>query len=295
MSALIKDLELSLRQGFIDKNIPHLGNFKPRLLVNNKDKNEYVLTSLIEELETCETFFFSVAFITESGLAMFKSHLLDLKEKGIKGRIITSNYLNFNKPKIFHELLKLTNVEVRIADVKGFHSKGYIFKHIEHYSLIVGSSNLTQDALKANHEWNIQLTSHENGEIVDHFNNQFEEMWEMSYPLNQEWIGAYEKIYVPISRNSQVLEIQEIQPLYQVNAMKDALKIKPNKMQQSALAGIASVRDSGQERALIISATGTGKTYLSAFEIRAYQPKRMLFIVHREPRRIYEGNILVIK
>src|SRR5699024_228686 len=125
--------------------------FKPELLVNNTKKDENVLNSLLEELDKSKSFFFSVAFITESGLAMLKSHFLDLKRKGIKGQILTSTYLNFNHPKVFKELLKIENVEVRLTDLEGFHAKGYIFNQYTHYSYIVGSSNLTYETLKMYH------------------------------------------------------------------------------------------------------------------------------------------------
>lgn len=123
----------------------------------------------MEELENSTSFIFSVAFITESGLATLKSHFLDLKQKGVKGRILTSTFLNFNTPKVFRELMKLENVEVRLTNLSGFHSKGYIFDNKTHCSLIVGSSNLTAHALKVNYEWNVKLTSLEDGEIVQHF------------------------------------------------------------------------------------------------------------------------------
>ncbi|MCD4542469.1 DEAD/DEAH box helicase family protein, partial [Klebsiella pneumoniae subsp. pneumoniae] len=65
-------------------------------------------------------------------------------------------------------------------------------------------------------------------------------------------------------------------------SIEEALKINPNKMQQAALKEIQAIRDAGKEKGLVISATGTGKTYLSAFDVRNFAPKRMLFIVHRE-------------
>lgn len=121
MSNLIRNLEASLHRGFINQQHQDSGNYKPKLLVNNAKKSENVLTTLIDELESCKSFIFSVAFITESGLAILKSYLYDLHLKGIKGRILTSTFLNFNQPKVFRELMKLTNVEVRLADLKGFH------------------------------------------------------------------------------------------------------------------------------------------------------------------------------
>ena len=172
MELLRKKLENSLHKGFIDQHKPVSAQFKPKLLTNKKHEN--VLSTLLQELKTCKTFIFSVAFITEGGLATLKTMLYDLEKIGVKGRILTSTFLSFNQPKMFRELLKLKNVEVRLSDAKGFHSKGYIFEHENYYSLIVGSSNLTDSALKANFEWNVFLTSLEDGEVIHHFKNQFE-------------------------------------------------------------------------------------------------------------------------
>lgn len=281
MEDFLRNLKDSLHKGFIDQHYGKSDTYKPRLLVNNRNENEDVLTSLVEELDSCNSFIFSVAFITESGLATLKSHLYDLKQKGIRGRILTSTFLNFNQPKVFKELMKITNVEVRLSELEGFHSKGYIFDHGDYYSLIVGSSNLTAKALKVNYEWNVKLTSYENGEVIHHFKNQFEEAWQQAKPLTDGWIDEYEEKYKPIDfqKASKVIEFPQE---YQTNPVQTAIKIEPNKMQEIALKQIQSVRDAGREKGLVISATGTGKTFLSAFDVRRYAPKRMLFIVHRE-------------
>jgi HKD family nuclease len=86
MEDLLSQLKHSLQKGFIDKKHSEFSRFKPELLVNQKDKRQDVLTSLTDELKTCRTFMFSVAFVTESGLATLKSHLLDLHEKGVEGK-----------------------------------------------------------------------------------------------------------------------------------------------------------------------------------------------------------------
>ncbi|WP_404406217.1 DUF3427 domain-containing protein [Jeotgalibacillus malaysiensis] len=278
MNEMIKQLQHSLEKGFINRNHTQFSRFKPELLVNQPGKRQDVLTSLTDELKACQSFLFSVAFITESGLATLKSYLLDLHEKGIKGKILTSTYQYFNQPKVFRELLKLKNVEVRIAEVEGFHSKGYIFQHDEYYSLIVGSSNLTANALKVNYEWNVKMTSHENGDIVHHFRDQFQDMWDQAVSLNDQWIDRYEKAF----RENLPDRVADFPGTYTVNRLKDSLEIEPNKMQDAALQGIVEIRKAEEKRALIVSATGTGKTYLAAFDVRRVRPKRMLFVVHRE-------------
>ncbi|ATP38864.1 NgoFVII family restriction endonuclease [Solibacillus sp. R5-41] len=276
MEQLIQKLENSLYKGFIDQNKAVSSQFKPKLLSNQAHEN--VLSSLLQEMKTCKAFTFSVAFITEGGLATIKTMLYDLEKKGITGRILTSTFLSFNQPKMFKELLKLKNVEVRVTDVKGFHSKGYIFEHQQHYSLIIGSSNLTDSALKANFEWNVYLTSLENGEVIHHFKNQFEQAWQESTTLTEEWILQYNALYEKPEFQNKVAS----PPLYVTNPLKESLEIRPNKMQIAALEQLRLLRQSGANRGLIISATGTGKTYLSAFDVRNAAPKRMLFIVHRE-------------
>lgn len=277
MEQLVQKLENSLHKGFINQNKTVSAQFKPKLLTNKAYEN--VLTSLLQELKTCKSFTFSVAFITEGGLATLKTMLYDLEKKGIKGRILTSTFLSFNQPKMFKELLKLRNVEVRLTDIKGFHSKGYIFEHQDYYSLIVGSSNLTDSALKANFEWNVFLTSLEEGEVINHFNNQFEEAWNAATLLSDDWIRQYSANYkLPDFSKSSVAS----PALYQTNALKESLQIQPNKMQSTALEQLKALRATGANKGLIISATGTGKTYLSAFDVRNFAPKRMLFVVHRE-------------
>ncbi|MEH7109157.1 DEAD/DEAH box helicase [Bacillus sp. JJ1764] len=278
---LIRKIENSLYKGFIDQNKPVSTQFKPKLLTNKH--HETVLSTLLQELKTCKTFIFSVAFITEGGLATLKTMLYDLNQKGINGRILTSTFLNFNQPKMFKELLKLDNVEVRVTSEKGFHSKGYIFEHQDYYSLIVGSSNLTDSALKANYEWNVFLTSLENGEIINHFKNQFEDAWDEAIPLKEEWIANYKQLFdlQPFVKHTSSNAL-EINAEYLTNALADSLAIQPNKMQKTALEQLKALRATGAKKGLIISATGTGKTYLSAFDVRNFAPGKMLFIVHRE-------------
>jgi len=262
----------SLKVGFIDKN--HIGPsyFKPTLVTNRVQRGDTVLAHILHELETAKSFHLSVAFITESGLAMLKSVLYDLKEKGVKGRLLTSTYLQFNEPHVFRELLKLENVEVRLAEIEGFHPKGYLFEQDEHYTLLIGSANLTAQALKVNHEWNIKVTSYENGELLYDAYNYFDETWEQAIPLTASWLSTYERSYVQLPSTDPIPLVEE--PLYN--------SVQPNEMQKEALKQLALLREQGKKKGLVISATGTGKTYLSAFDVAQVRPKRLLFIAHRE-------------
>lgn len=239
----------------------------PKLICNNKQikvKNEIEYNLL-----RCESFFFSIAFLSDSGLAAIRQTLLSLQEKGIMGKLVTSTYLNFNSPKVFEQLLTLDNIEVRINPIEGFHPKGYIFKNKDDYKVLIGSSNLTQNAISVNQEWNISLNSFLNEPLTFQVLSEFNDQWDHSFELTQSWIDTYKATYVNPNFISKKIE-------------NDILGFIPNKMQLEALSSLQSLRDNNENKALVISATGTGKTFLSAFDVRNANPNRMLFVVHRE-------------
>jgi superfamily II DNA or RNA helicase len=239
----------------------------PTLLYNNYKQGIKVGEKINQLLSQCDSFDFSIAFITTSGLAYLKQVLLDMERKGIKGRIITSTYLGFNSPKAFRELLKFKNIEVKIYEDNGFHPKGYIFKQNNLYNIIIGSTNLTQSALSINQEWNLMISSLLEEEIVNQINNEFEYQWNHSTLLTNNWINEYEKDY--------------IKPTNNYKCQYNNKEIKPNLMQQKALESLETLRNENKDKALLISATGTGKTYLAAFDVKKYNPRKMLFVVHR--------------
>lgn len=272
MNELINELSNSLKTSFIDFNEESLEEFRPKLLLNNYKKGSKIISHLLKELEECEEFYFSVAFINNSGLNLFLNAFKELEERGIKGKIITTNYLNFNEPSALRRLLKFKNIEVKVFDEGNFHTKGYIFKKKSDYTLIVGSSNITAGALTKNEEWNLKVTSLENGELLIDIKNEFEELFNRSNILTEEWIKNYEIVYKELKKKKITDNIKFIN-------VKD---IKPNAMQKEALMSLQNNRDNALDKSLIISATATGKTYLSAFDVKNFNPKKMLFIVHRE-------------
>lgn len=269
-------LEQSLKRAFMDQTIQG-SHYDPKIIMNNAAEQQYMLNVLQEELETCQSFFFSVAFLTQDGLAALKTQLADLNRKGIKGRVLTSIYLAFNQPEVFEDLLNIPNLEVKISSKKGFHSKGYLFKQSNYHSFIIGSSNLTMSALKINYEWNVRLTSYDHGEMIQEIRLHMEQEWLDAEPLTVEWVESYKKsyqkpVYIKELKKADQNLLIESNPSY----------IIPNKMQEEALLNLEQLRATGAARGLIISATGTGKTYLSAFDVQKVKPKRVLFVVHRE-------------
>ena len=264
----------SVQYGFIDREIFQEGVYSPKILINDTETHRYVLNDIQEELSKAKSFAFSVAFITQSGLALIKTQLSDLADEGVQGRILISPYLDFNDPIAMKELLKLENVQVRITPVNmQMHAKFYLFEQKDKQVIISGSSNLTHTALKINYEWNVKLTSTHNGDFIQNAKEEFERIWEKSIILDIGAINAYS------ARRKTVIKTASIQD-ESIASYQET--IRPNKMQKQALEGLKTVRKNGAQKALVISATGTGKTYLSAFDVEQYNPDRMLFIVHRE-------------
>jgi len=143
MDNLSQVFNASLQTGFIDKTILSNISYQPELLVNKKNPPKKILSTLIHEFEICTEFFINVAFATTSGVATLINTLKELENRGIKGKILVSQFLNFTEPEALKRLAKFKNINIRIATKGNAHAKGYIFKNKEHYNLIVGSSNLT--------------------------------------------------------------------------------------------------------------------------------------------------------
>lgn len=263
-SALRKDASF----GFFDARLSSPQVFNP-LLVSNRGDNT-MARAIRSELRRSRDFVFSVAFVSPSAVAMLKQPLLDFPGRGI---IITSTYLGFNSPAAFRELLNLPNVDVFIHDDgrNGFHAKGYLFNQIGSMTAIIGSSNLTDTALVRNHEWNLRFSALPDGDVVEQLNREVQVQLDHSVRLTDSWVDEYAANWTaPATR----------QPLN--SSPQHGMRIEPNAMQTEALAEIEAVRRSGESRALVVSATGTGKTILAALDVRAFAPQRMLFIVHRE-------------
>jgi len=267
---ILNELSKSLKTGFIDKESNSEKLYQPTLLVNTKNPQQKVLSTVLDELQSCDEFFISVAFVTTGGVATLINTLKELEDKGVQGKIVVSQYLNFTQPEALRKLLKFTNIELRIATKENSHSKGYLFKKAEHHNIIIGSSNLTQSALSTNKEWNLKVSALHNSGIVEKIIGEFNTDFEKGSPVTESFIDNYEGIY-----NKQRIRNEKYNDVLINN------EILPNSMQEEALSNIDKLRKQGALKALLISATGTGKTYLSAFDALAFKPKRLLFVVHR--------------
>ena len=277
---LIDRIKDGFETAFIDKNYSSNLAYKPQFISNNYKEGRKVLSSIEDELLSCKEFFISVAFITMGGVTPLLQTLKELERRHIPGKILTTDYQNFSEPRALRKLAELSNITLKMYRTgeaqEGFHTKGYVFKNEELYKIIVGSSNLTLSALTKNREWNTKVVSTDQGEYVDDLMSEFTDLWNSKYAVTyDDFIEEYSLSYRVIQKQRKIAKEARIPSLEQY-------KLQPNSMQLGFIANLEKIREAGEPKALLISATGTGKTYASAFALREENTKKALFLVHRE-------------
>ena len=280
------------------KNKDIIGNIN-ELIINEKAKFRNFFIYLKQELLNCKKFYFIVSFIKYSGIQLLISTLDELEKQGIQGEIITSVYLNITDSKALRKLLSYKNIKVKIYNNsnESFHTKAYLFKKEKYHNVIIGSSNISQSALYSAEEWNVKLTDSSFFNIYEKSLNQFEKLWHSNeaIELTEDFIDEYEKYKKSVNTQNTFD--------YRKTKIKQKDEFIPNSMQKRVLEKLKETRENGNKKGLVISATGTGKTYLAAmdikqffeidsnnenklFEINDEKPKisniKFLFIAHRE-------------
>ncbi|SEF85683.1 PLD-like domain-containing protein [Eubacterium ruminantium] len=309
---------------FIDSTNKSSVAFKPDFISNDHTKGVKVLTSIEKELKRCDSFTFSVAFITLGGIEPLLLTFKELEERGVPGKVLTTDYNMFTDPKALDKLADFKNIELRmyhedavltgsgvVGEVStvledgttptpdteriGFHTKGYIFKRDETYTFIIGSSNMTGKALSVNKEWNTKMVSTAEGEMYKNIQSAFDALWDDKNHTSkyEDFIEEYRTKYQTIKKQRKLAA--QASPVVSL----EQYRLSPNSMQVDFINNLKKIREQGEDKALLISATGTGKTYASAFGLRdamgdndgnvksgfknnSKKSSRILFIVHRE-------------
>ena len=211
---VINELQNGLSAAYINGSMAANLAYKPAFVSNNPEEGKKVISSVEDELLRCEEFQISIAFITMGGVTPLLQTLKELEKKGVKGQILTTNYLNFSEPRALEKLNSLKNVTLKMYDVEaagnGFHTKGYIFKKEEIYRIIIGSSNMTSAALTVNKEWNTKLISTENGEGAEEIVEEFQKLWNSEYALPyDDFYEVYKERYNIIKHQREIAKSEE--------------------------------------------------------------------------------------
>lgn len=257
----------------------------PAFFFDNNPQTSF-LQELKNSLKECVSFDWTVSFIKKAGLVLLINDITEALARGAKGRILTSTYQNFTDIGALELFLELQDqypdsFECHLEDgsfkqgdeASGFHTKGYLFHYADHEKILIGSSNITRFALMYNKEWDLAVVDTREAPIYQQVQKEFDFLWSKTgLRLNRETTKAY------------AARLQYAVSAWDMDGyVLDRLgRYKPNAMQRKALQEIRRLRTMNVDRALIIAATGSGKTYLSAFDVLEFGAKRMLFIAHKD-------------
>ncbi|MGM9813906.1 MAG: DEAD/DEAH box helicase family protein, partial [Candidatus Enteromonas sp.] len=228
----------------------------------------------------CSSFALTVSFIKEAGMKLIEREMEEALARGAKGKLITSTYQNFTD---IPSLRKFLDWQVRYPGFSchlddgcfsdnGYHSKGYLFEIGDEIEFLVGSTNITRFALLKNIEWNVSLIRGKSDSIVRKAREDFDSLYERTLQLTEERIRRY----------TIALDYAIERWDMDYDSHYDVRMVMPNSMQRKALKELQRYRAMGANKALIVAATASGKTYLAAFDARNFDAKRLLFIVHRD-------------
>ncbi len=224
----------------------------------------------------------AVAFTLQSGIRLLQPYLRELLDRGGKVRFLTGDYLGVTDPDALMVVQDLDgDITARVFETaKGpssFHPKTYIFHYKNDYGIaFVGSSNLSETALRGGVEWDYKVISSRDPEGFADIGDAFERLF--GHPATQELSYDWIEQYRPRHRTALSITLQDID----VPIELPIPAVTPHDIQKEALTALENTRRVGNTAGLVVLATGLGKTWLAAFDSHRREFPKILFVAHRE-------------
>ncbi|WP_366290595.1 DEAD/DEAH box helicase family protein [Paenibacillus sp. AN1007] len=267
--------------------------------LNVKLITDNLADELITRMQHASGIYIMTSFIMQSGVKLLAPHLKRAAERGAEVRMLAGDYLYITQPEGLRALCEVdSRIEARLWRSMGtsFHPKAYLFDH-EHGEgmLIVGSSNFSFTALKTGYEWNLAMNAEAEPYTFQSALEKFMQSFyhETTLPVNPDSIALYEEEYRQYHQKNpemiqRITEMEEAEfgtrlpdeETEQEPAVLSLLPIQPRFAQLDALEALNATMEEQYERAMVVMATGLGKTYLAGFFAQRFE--RILFIAHRE-------------
>jgi len=264
----------------IQSLFPSSGLSESELFTGNKS-GVSLESEIRKEIQSADEIHWIVSFVKFSGLRIFLKDLQDHTTKGKKLKLITTTYMGATDAKAIEELATLPNTEIKISyntKQERLHAKAYLFlRNTQFHTGYIGSSNISRTALTSGLEWNLKVTTREIPHVIDKFQKTFDTYW------NDREFETYD-----IAKQQEKLRraIQEAKGSQSGGRIGAFFEITPFDFQQEILERLLAERANGNYKNLVVAATGTGKTVISAFDFKKFYLSnpgaKLLFVAHRE-------------